>query len=173
MTKIKASGADGIYIGGVSTNNGGQLIKDKVAVVGDNEAVKLLVSDGFVLSSLFEEAGRQRRGRVRHGPDAAARQAHRRGQGVRRRVQPSQGGQDDPGLHDLRGRGRAGRCSTRSAAPTARARTSSRSCSRRTSPTRVVGAISFNENGDPAAGVESVYKANGRQLGVAEEKQVD
>ena len=57
MTKIKATGADGIYIGGVSTNNGGQLIKDKVAGVGDNEAVKVMVSDGFVLSSLFDEAG--------------------------------------------------------------------------------------------------------------------
>jgi branched-chain amino acid transport system substrate-binding protein len=57
MTKIKATGADGIYIGGVSTNNGGQLMKDKVAGVGDNETVKVLVSDGFVLSSLFEEAG--------------------------------------------------------------------------------------------------------------------
>jgi branched-chain amino acid transport system substrate-binding protein len=57
MTKIKASGADGIYIGGISTNNGGQLIKDKVSGVGDNEQVKVVVSDGFVLSSLFEEAG--------------------------------------------------------------------------------------------------------------------
>jgi branched-chain amino acid transport system substrate-binding protein len=60
MTKIKASGADGIYIGGISTNNGGQLVKDKVAIVGDNTAVKLLVSDGFVLSSLFDEAGQDK-----------------------------------------------------------------------------------------------------------------
>ena len=59
MTKIKASGADGIYIGGVLANNGGQLVKDKVAVLGDNEQVKLLVSDGFVLSSIFQEAGGQ------------------------------------------------------------------------------------------------------------------
>lgn len=59
MTAIKASGADGIYIGGISTNNGGQLVKDKVAIVGDNEAVKLLVSDGFVITSLFEEAGEE------------------------------------------------------------------------------------------------------------------
>ena len=57
MTKIKASGADGIYIGGVSTNNGGQLMKDKVDIVGDNQKVKVMVSDGFVLSSLFDEAG--------------------------------------------------------------------------------------------------------------------
>lgn len=60
MSKIKATGADGIYIGGVSTNNGGQLVKDKFAVVGDNKKVKLLVADGFVLSSLFEEAGKDK-----------------------------------------------------------------------------------------------------------------
>jgi branched-chain amino acid transport system substrate-binding protein len=57
MAKIKDSGADGIYISGVSTNNGGQLIKDKVAIVGDNTKVRLLVPDGFVLDSIFDEAG--------------------------------------------------------------------------------------------------------------------
>ena len=57
MTKIKATGADGIFIGGISDFNGGQVVKDKVAVVGDNEQVKLLMSDGMVTASLFEEAG--------------------------------------------------------------------------------------------------------------------
>jgi branched-chain amino acid transport system substrate-binding protein len=57
MTKIKASGADGIFIGGISCFNGGQLIKDKVAVVGDNETVQTVVSDGFVQVSVFDEAG--------------------------------------------------------------------------------------------------------------------
>jgi branched-chain amino acid transport system substrate-binding protein len=57
MTTIKSSGADGIFIGGISCYNGGQLVKDKVSVVGDNDAVKLVVSDGFVVASLFDEAG--------------------------------------------------------------------------------------------------------------------
>jgi len=57
MTKIKASGADGIFIGGISCFNGGQLVKDKVAVVGDNTTVQTVVSDGFVQASLFDEAG--------------------------------------------------------------------------------------------------------------------
>jgi branched-chain amino acid transport system substrate-binding protein len=57
MNKIKGTGADGIFLGGISTNNGGQLVKDKVAVLGDNEQVKLMGSDGFVLTTLFEEAG--------------------------------------------------------------------------------------------------------------------
>ena len=57
MTKIKASGADGIFIGGISCFNGGQLVKDKVAIVGDNATVQTIVSDGFVQASLFDEAG--------------------------------------------------------------------------------------------------------------------
>jgi branched-chain amino acid transport system substrate-binding protein len=57
MTNIKAKGVDGIFIGGISCFNGGQLVKDKVAVVGDNDAVKTVVSDGFVQASLFDEAG--------------------------------------------------------------------------------------------------------------------
>jgi branched-chain amino acid transport system substrate-binding protein len=57
MTQIKATGADGIFIGGISCFNGGQLVKDKVAVVGDNDKVKTVVSDGFVQASLFDEAG--------------------------------------------------------------------------------------------------------------------
>ena len=45
---VKASGADLVYLGGIYDNNGGQLVKDKVAVLGPNNgAVKLLGPDGF------------------------------------------------------------------------------------------------------------------------------
>lgn len=45
---VKASGADMVYLGGIYDNNGGQLVKDKVAVLGPNNgAVKLLAPDGF------------------------------------------------------------------------------------------------------------------------------
>ena len=47
FTNIKATGADCLYIGGIYDNNGGQLIKDKVKVLGDNETVKTMVPDGF------------------------------------------------------------------------------------------------------------------------------
>ena len=45
--KIKGLGADCIYLGGIFDINGGQLVKDKVAVMGDNETVKLMAPDGF------------------------------------------------------------------------------------------------------------------------------
>jgi branched-chain amino acid transport system substrate-binding protein len=45
--KIKAAGADAVYLGGIFDSNGGQLVKDKVAVLGDNAAVKLMGPDGF------------------------------------------------------------------------------------------------------------------------------
>jgi len=44
---VKASGSDCVYFGGIFDNNGGQLTKDKVKVLGDNNTVKLLAPDGF------------------------------------------------------------------------------------------------------------------------------
>ena len=45
--KIKAKNPDCIYVGGIYDKNGGQLVKDKVAVLGDNEKVKFMGPDGF------------------------------------------------------------------------------------------------------------------------------
>jgi branched-chain amino acid transport system substrate-binding protein len=48
MGKIKSAGADCVYLGGIYDNNGGQVVKDKVAVLGPNSGdVKLMVPDGF------------------------------------------------------------------------------------------------------------------------------
>lgn len=47
FTKIKALGAEMIYIGGIFDLNGGQLVKDKVKILGDNTKVKLMAPDGF------------------------------------------------------------------------------------------------------------------------------
>ncbi len=45
--KIKGSNPDCIYFAGIYDNNGGQLLKDKVSVLGDNEKVKLIAPDGW------------------------------------------------------------------------------------------------------------------------------
>ena len=59
--KIKGLGADCIYLGGIFDNNGGQLVKDKVAVLGDNTKVPMMGPDGFTgypqLNSLPEGQG--------------------------------------------------------------------------------------------------------------------
>ena len=47
FTKIKALNPDMIYVGGIFDNNGGQLTKDKVKVLGDNTKVKFMAPDGF------------------------------------------------------------------------------------------------------------------------------
>lgn len=160
MTKIKASGADGIYIGGISTNNGGQLVKDKVAIVGDNEKVKLLVSDGFVLSSLFDEAGADNlAGAYGTAP-----------------TQPpdkltGSGAQFIKDFQAREGEGVAIEVYTIYAAAAAQVLLDAIA---RSDGTRedivaklfetnlsdsVLGPFSFDENGDPAAGTESIYKA--------------
>lgn len=45
--KVKQSGADAVYLGGIYDNNGGQLVRDKVSVLGDNNTVQLMGPDGF------------------------------------------------------------------------------------------------------------------------------
>lgn len=48
FTAVKATNPDCVYLGGIYDNNGGQLVKDKVAVLGGNDgAVKLMAPDGF------------------------------------------------------------------------------------------------------------------------------
>ncbi len=43
----KATGADCVYFGGIYDNHGDQLTNDKAAVLGDNQAVRLLAPEGF------------------------------------------------------------------------------------------------------------------------------
>ncbi len=46
--EAKAAGVDCVFLGGIYDNNGGQLVKDKVAVLGPNSGdVKLFAPDGF------------------------------------------------------------------------------------------------------------------------------
>ncbi len=43
----KSQNPDCVYLGGIYDNNGGQVIKDKVSVLGDNTKVKMMGPDGF------------------------------------------------------------------------------------------------------------------------------
>jgi len=45
--KIKAKNPDCIFLAGIYDNNGGQLVKDKVKVLGDNTKVIMMGPDGF------------------------------------------------------------------------------------------------------------------------------
>jgi branched-chain amino acid transport system substrate-binding protein len=55
-SKIKGTGADGLFIGGLICENGGKLIKDMRSTLGPN--VKLLLPDGFTpISAVAQGAG--------------------------------------------------------------------------------------------------------------------
>jgi len=43
----KSQNPDCVYLGGIYDNNGGQVVKDKVSVLGDNTKVKMIGPDGF------------------------------------------------------------------------------------------------------------------------------
>jgi branched-chain amino acid transport system substrate-binding protein len=54
---IAAKNPQAIFLGGIVSNNGGQLIKDKVSVLGDNSKVLLMGPDGFNDSATATDAG--------------------------------------------------------------------------------------------------------------------
>jgi branched-chain amino acid transport system substrate-binding protein len=56
--KIEGTGADAVFLGGLIDENGAQVIKDKVAVLGPNDGkVKLLAPDGFTTQATIDESG--------------------------------------------------------------------------------------------------------------------
>ncbi len=159
MTKIKATGADGIYIGGVSANNGGQLVKDKAQIVGDNTKVKLVVSDGMVLSSLFDEAGEANvEGAIGTAPTQPPAKLTGKGKQFITDFLAAE-------------KGKAAEVYTIYAAASMQVALDAIARSDGTRedvlakvfetniPDSVVGPLTFNEQGDPAGGTESVYKA--------------
>ncbi len=65
MAKVAATKPDGILLAGLTEENGAQVIKEKVAVLGPNSgtgAVKLLAPDGFAQQSTIELAGSASKG---------------------------------------------------------------------------------------------------------------
>jgi len=56
--KIQSTGADAVFLGGLIDENGAQVIKDKVAVLGPNDGdVGLYAPDGFTTQQTIDDAG--------------------------------------------------------------------------------------------------------------------
>ncbi|HEU4920625.1 MAG TPA: branched-chain amino acid ABC transporter substrate-binding protein [Candidatus Limnocylindrales bacterium] len=56
--KIGGTNADAVFLGGLIDENGAQVIKDKVAVLGPNDGdVKLIAPDGFTTQQTIDESG--------------------------------------------------------------------------------------------------------------------
>ncbi len=55
FTKIKGTNPDAVFVGGLVDENSGQLINDKVDVLGPNDGkVKLFLPDGFATDAIFQ-----------------------------------------------------------------------------------------------------------------------
>ena len=172
MTKIRDSGADGIYIGGISTNNGGQLVKDKVEVVGPHSKVKVLVSDGFVISSLFPESGGAKNVNGLYGtaPTVPPEQLTGAGKEFVDKFKAEE--KKDLEVYTIYA----------AAAAEALVEAIKNSDGSRESvvqqlfqvnvPDSVVGPLGFDENGDPKQKFETVYQAKGGRFAFLDRKAV-
>jgi branched-chain amino acid transport system substrate-binding protein len=159
MTKIRSLGADGLYVGGVSTNNGGQLQKDKFAVLGDNEQVKVMVSDGFVTTAWFDDAGKETaEGAYGTAPTRPADQLTAEGQafleGFREVI-----GEDTPLQVYTLYAASATQAILDAIARSDGSRADVIQKMFETNLETVVGQMSFNADGDPAGGTQHLFRA--------------
>jgi branched-chain amino acid transport system substrate-binding protein len=56
FTRIEGQNPDAVFIGGLIDENSGQLINDKVAILGSNDQVKLMLPDGFTTDAVFSRS---------------------------------------------------------------------------------------------------------------------
>ena len=71
FSQIASAGADAIVLAGLTEQNGGLLIDDKVSVLGDNETLPLLAFDGFGQQRTIDDAGEPSRGMYASVPGRA------------------------------------------------------------------------------------------------------
>jgi branched-chain amino acid transport system substrate-binding protein len=62
MKTVGKASPDAILLAGLTEENGGRLIRDKVAVLGSNTKVRLLATDGFAQQSTIDLAGKASKG---------------------------------------------------------------------------------------------------------------
>ena len=149
--KIKSTGADAVFLGGLIDENGAQVIKDKVAVLGPNDGdVGLYAPDGFTTQATIDEAGYGVEGHVHVRRRCADRRVQ--GPGPRLHRRPPEAARSRA-RRSTRTRSTAARpprsCSTRSLR-----RTASRSdVITKLFETKVtdglLGSFKIDENGDP------------------------
>ena len=157
--KIKSSGAQGVFLGGLVCENGGKLIKDLRNAVGPN--VKIMMPDGFTpVSATIQQGGTATNGStvsVAGLPNSALKGA---GQVVR------------AGVHQGRqaGTGSRTRC-TQHRRPRSWSRRSQQSNGTRADIAKqlfkinlkgsILGDVSFNANGDVTSNPVTIYKIKG------------
>lgn len=56
--RVRRTGADAVFLGGLRERNGARLLRDKVAVLGGNDGVKVLAPDGFAADPPTSDSGR-------------------------------------------------------------------------------------------------------------------
>ncbi len=104
MEKVKSSGADAVVLAALLEQNGAQLIKDKVAVLGPNSgAVKLFAFDGFAQQSTIDQAGPASAGMFASLPGKTPKSLTGAGSAFVKELKSQVGGRAGRGLRPLRG----------------------------------------------------------------------
>ena len=151
FNQIKGTGADAVFLGGLIDENGAQVIKDKVAVLGPNDGeVKLLAPDGFTTQQTIDEAGESAAGMFLSVAGVPIDEFKGEGAEFAEAFEPRLGGQaiDPYAIYGAQAaRIMLDAIAASDGTPCERA---SRRCSTPKVTDGLLGSFEINENGDPA-----------------------
>ena len=160
-TKIKQSGADAVFLGGIICNNGGKLIKDLRAGLGSN--VTLFAPDGFTpIDAATIKTGRPGiRGHVHHAAGNPVRPADRRREDFRGGLHEGER-QGAGSVHELRGAG-DGRPADRDRRREGHRADVAQHLFGQDVKDGILGNFKIDENGDTTLGTVSVWQVKGQK----------
>ncbi len=158
MQKVRGTGADGVVLAGLLEQNGPQLIRDKVKVLGPNGGkVKLLAPDGFAQQATIDDAGPDSAGMFVSVPGRTPESLTGPGKAFVDQLTAELGRRPGRALRALRrpgGRGAAG-----GDRPERRPRRRDRRPPRSRVENGIVGSFAITPTGDPTLGPVSVSVA--------------
>jgi branched-chain amino acid transport system substrate-binding protein len=167
MQKIAATKADAVFLGGITDSKGDQVIKDKVAVLGNNTKVKLLAPDGFAQTSTITLSGANNaEGMYMSASTLPTSQL--KGPGKKflsgfKKAQKISGDLQPYAIYAAQ----AAEVVYQAIAKSNGSRPSVTSALFKTNITNtILGTVKFNKNGDTASAKETIYVAKGGQLKV-------
>ena len=160
-TKIKQSGADAVFLGGIICNNGGKLIKDLRAGLGSN--VTLFAPDGFTpISATIKTGGPATEGMYITQPGIPSDQLTGAGQDLRGGLHEGERQGAGP-VHELRRAGGAGPARPRSTTRRASATSVAEHLFGQDVKDGILGNFKIDENGDTTLGTVSVWQVKGQK----------
>ena len=161
MNDVESSGADAVILAGLTDQNGGTLIEDKVEYVGPNDEVPLIAFDGFTSQATIDEAGDASKGMFASITGRAPEALSGAGQDLVAELEEKSGGDPVEQYAPYAAEAAVVLLDAIAEAGDDRAGVADAVLETKRDDSGLLGAYEFTETGDPSEGPVTIFEADG------------